>query len=356
MSPVFASALELGALSPTQKHATREKMLVILNKLSERDTSKAAVEELYRLIKGLAEDGLTVLVSCLCATGTEQKTLARKECTRILGVLASPFCPVQAQYLQQPLLGKDPDSSVRETAADALGQIAEHLYKQHNLLLPGETASNPIVCFTKPLAPALWKTLLRLLNSNMFPAKAALIIALARCEADTWQPRGLVQEGLSALQPYLHSIIGQPPSSKSHSSGLVAAISSPDWPTRRAAAEAIKALTVALGPGLDSPGPSGLPAGAVSASLRAAEALGRCRFDKVKPVRDTVQEAQAVLLDLQEFTRSGASDWGSWLAPRLLARGITVASPPRNRPVSPGRGSPTPRPPSALRRAGSHNR
>ena len=83
------------------------------------------------------------------------------------------------------------------------------------------------------------------------------------------------------------------------SSGLVAAISSPDWPTRRAAAEAIKALTVALGPGLDSPGPSGLPAGAVSASLRAAEALGRCRFDKVKPVRDTVQEAQAVLLDLQ---------------------------------------------------------
>lgn len=51
MSPVFASALGLGALSPTQKHATRDKTLVILNKLSERDTSKAAVEELYRLIK-----------------------------------------------------------------------------------------------------------------------------------------------------------------------------------------------------------------------------------------------------------------------------------------------------------------
>lgn len=40
---------------------------------------------------------------------------------------------------------QDPDSSVRETAADALGQIAEHLYKQHNLLLPGETASNPVL-------------------------------------------------------------------------------------------------------------------------------------------------------------------------------------------------------------------
>lgn len=107
-----------------------------------------------------------------------------QECTRVLGVLASPLCPMQAQYLQQPLLGKvlaylklrmkasyalphfanlesppasciqppmafnmmqDPDSSVRETAADALGQIAEHLYKQQNVLLPGDTASNPVL-------------------------------------------------------------------------------------------------------------------------------------------------------------------------------------------------------------------
>lgn len=76
-------------------------------------------------------------------------------------------------------------------------------------------------------------------------------------------------------------------------------MSSTDWPTRRAAAEALKALAVALGPGLDSPSPAALPAGAQPASVRAAEALERCRFDKVKPVRDAVQEAQAVLLDLQ---------------------------------------------------------
>ena len=76
-------------------------------------------------------------------------------------------------------------------------------------------------------------------------------------------------------------------------------MSSSDWPTRRAAAEALKAFAVALGPGLDSPGPAALPAGALPASARASEALERCRFDKVKPVRDAVQEAQAVLLDLQ---------------------------------------------------------
>ena len=79
----------------------------------------------------------------------------------------------------------------------------------------------------------------------------------------------------------------------------MAALSSSDWPVRRAAAEAIKALVIALGPGLDSPGPPALPVNVQSASARAAEALERCRFDKVRPVREAVQEAQAVLLDLQ---------------------------------------------------------
>ena len=32
--------------------------------------------------------------------------LLSQECTRVLGVLASPLCPMQAQFLQQPLLGK----------------------------------------------------------------------------------------------------------------------------------------------------------------------------------------------------------------------------------------------------------
>lgn len=37
---------------------------------------------------------------------TDASMLLSQECTRVLGVLASPLCPMQAQYLQQPLLGK----------------------------------------------------------------------------------------------------------------------------------------------------------------------------------------------------------------------------------------------------------
>ena len=78
----------------------------------------------------------------------------------------------------------------------------------------------------------------------------------------------------------------------------------PDWPIRRAAADAIKALAIALGPDLDSPSQAALTPGVQSVSCRAAEALERCRFDKVRPVREVVQEAQAVLLDLQVICAS----------------------------------------------------
>lgn len=68
--------------------------------------------------------------------------------------------------------------------------------------------------------------------------------------------------------------------------------------------------------------------------------------------------APFVAVLVQEYASSGStsSGWSAWLAPRLLARGITMSSPPHHRTVSPGRQSPPPRPTSALRRAGSHNR
>ena len=73
-----------------------------------------------------------------------------------------------------------------------------------------------VVCHTQPLVPSLWKTLLKLLNSNMFLGKASLIAAMARCDGDTWQPRGLVQGGLPALQPHLGLLIGQPHTAKTN--------------------------------------------------------------------------------------------------------------------------------------------
>ena len=80
------------------------------------------------------------------------------------------------------------------------------------------------------------------------------------------------------------------------STGLLAALRCPDWPVRRATAEAIKALAVALGPQLEAANPA---VASHTMTAAAADALDKCRFDKMRPVRDSVQEAQAVLQDLQ---------------------------------------------------------
>ena len=85
----------------------------------------------------------------------------------------------------------------------------------HDKLNHGGTTLQ-VVCYTQPLVPSLWKTLLKLLNNSMFAAKPALISVVARCEGDAWQPRGLVQGGSVAVQPYLSALIGQASAHKSH--------------------------------------------------------------------------------------------------------------------------------------------
>lgn len=135
-------------------------------------------------------------------------------------MLCSVLAHQQGHSLCQPCGSCSAGSAVKQTdsASAAASFLQTHtlaICKQAQQAEQGN-AHLQVVCYTQPLAPALWKTLLKLLNNSMFTAKAALIAALARCEADTWQARGLVQGGPSALQPYLNSVIGQQQSSKSH--------------------------------------------------------------------------------------------------------------------------------------------
>lgn len=66
-----------------------------------------------------------------------------------------------------------------------------------------------MVGFMQPMAPTVWKTLLKLINSSLFAAKATLISAIASCEPDTWQPKGVAQLQADAIQPYVPQLLGQ---------------------------------------------------------------------------------------------------------------------------------------------------
>lgn len=63
---------------------------------------------------------------------------------------------------------------------------------------------------------------------------------------------GLVEVDAAAwLVPFIANIMGGP-TSHTPASGLVAALSADEWQVRRAAAVAIRALAIALGPRLDT--------------------------------------------------------------------------------------------------------
>lgn len=118
------------------------------------------------------------------------------------------------------------------------------------------------------------------------------------------------QHGASAFLPYINHLVGQPaaqrrssqqepsgPSSGGGStasgstisvsstplsaSGILGCLSSKDWAVRRAAADAVRAAVLLLGPELEPEGCWGLgDPGSVTG--RCLNALEECRFDKVR--------------------------------------------------------------------------
>ncbi len=91
--------------------------------------------------------------------------------------------------------------------------------------------------------------------------------------------------------------------------GVLGALASEEWPTRRAAAQAITALVYALGPMLDNANVTLTPL------LDAIErALDVHRHDKVKPARDAVAAAAALVAELKNFRDKGpgGDDLGAW--------------------------------------------
>ena len=71
------------------------------------------------------------------------------------------------------------------------------------------------------------------------------------CAARSNELAGLVREDAASLAPYMAHVIGSP-TSHTPASGLVAALGGDDWHARRAAALAVRALVLALGPRVDS--------------------------------------------------------------------------------------------------------
>ncbi|KAG9449369.1 hypothetical protein H6P81_009334 [Aristolochia fimbriata] len=269
----------------------KHRVILVLNKLADRDTYQIAAEELEKVAEGLNPDLIGPFLSCIIDTDSEQKSAVRKECIRIMGTLARFHGDILGPYLGK-MVGsivkrlKDTDSVVRDACVEAVGVLSsimssfdaenggsfailakplfEALGEQNRYVQIGSA-----LCLAKvidnvndPPVTVLMRLLTRiikLLKNQHFMAKPALIELV----------RSIIQAGGTSTE---HSLV-------SALTCIQDALKSSDWTTRKAASVALAGIAVNGGPLLGS--------------FRASciRSLELCRFDKVKPVRDSAMQA-----------------------------------------------------------------
>ncbi|GMY31367.1 microtubule-associated protein TORTIFOLIA1-like [Fagus crenata] len=272
----------------------KQKILTSLSKLSDRDTHQIAIEDLHTTIQTLSPDALPMLLNSLYdAVSSDPKPSARKDSLRLLALTCASHPDSSSAHLTKIISHvikrlKDNDSSVRDACRDAIGSLSNLYLKSSN----GNNGNESVVgLFVRPLFEAMGEQnkgvqsgaamcmakmvecaseppvsafqklcprICRLLNNPNFLAKAALLPVVASLS----QVGAISPQSLENLLQSIQECLG-----------------STDWATRKAAADALSVLA------LNS---SDLISDKAASTLTVLES---CRFDKIKPVRDSIIEA-----------------------------------------------------------------
>ncbi|RLN33523.1 microtubule-associated protein SPIRAL2-like [Panicum miliaceum] len=279
----------------------KSRVLAALAKLSDRDTHHIAVEDLDRIIRAPpSPDAVPMLLNALASDSPGLASPARRESLRLLATLCSSHPDAAAPHLHKALAHlarrlKDPasDTSVRDACRDAAGQLAAVYLRPLAASGVAEAGNATVTLFMKPLfevmgeqskavqagaAACLAKTvegagpgpgvigmfgklgprICKLLGGQGVQAKAALLGVMG----------SLAQVGAISsqnMQPTLQSIRD--------------CLENSDWATRKAAADTLCVLATHSGH---------LIGDGTAPTIAALEA---CRFDKVRPVRDSMIDA-----------------------------------------------------------------
>jgi hypothetical protein len=231
------------------------KVLTLITKLSDRDTYKIASTELEKIAGSLDSTTLPTFLSCILSTDANDKPLVRKQCLHLLSTLSALYSnslsnslPKILSYITRRL--RDPDSSViRSQCLTAITSLASNVTK-----LPFSTA------FLKQLSESVFTE--QELNAQI---GSALCLAAAIDAAPDPEPgrlgkvlvprmeRLVRSEGYKARFAGLvvvGSVIGVG-GARGIGGGigglvkcLVGFLSSEDWNSRKAAAEALRKLAV----------------------------------------------------------------------------------------------------------------
>ncbi|KAK8977704.1 hypothetical protein V6N11_013485 [Hibiscus sabdariffa] len=291
----------------------KSKVNLALNKLADRDTYQIGADELEKTAEVLTPDKISPFLSCILEIDSEQKSAVRKESVRLMATLARFHQGLIVPYLSKMVATvvkrlKDPDSVVRDTCHETMGVLASKLSHQE------DDNNGVFIMLVKPLFEALGEQnkyvqsgaalcLARVIDNTHDPPASILQRMLTRTTKLLKNPhlmakssvielnRSIIQAGGATTQSLLAAAMAS----------IQEALKNSDWTTRKAA-------SIALGD-IASSGASFL------GSFRASciRSLESCRFDKVKPVRDTVLHALQYWRSVPGPDTSEPSEAGSYV-------------------------------------------
>lgn len=230
----------------------KHRVLVCLNKLSDRDTHSAAATELESIAKTLNHESIPPFLSSISVTDASDKSPVRKQCVRLISTLSEAHGDVLSPYLSKLLSAvirrlRDPDTAVRSACVAATGSIASHITK------------HPFTSVAKPLVDALVTE--QDLNSQIGAALCLASVINSAPDPDTAYLRRLLPriekllkndsfKAKAALMAVVTSVISVgAASSPVIVRNLVKVMAefvakSEDWAVRKAAAEVLEKLAV----------------------------------------------------------------------------------------------------------------
>ncbi|GLJ31123.1 hypothetical protein SUGI_0623200 [Cryptomeria japonica] len=288
--PSVSSSRSGGLMTHFAMTELKQRILTSLNKLADRDTQQIAMEDLEKTIEGLSPEGIIVCLNCLYDTDFQHKGIVRKECVKLLGTMATTHTDLISPHLTKIVIHivkrlKDPDSSVRDACHATMGVLAAHYLHANG------AGSSLVSVFVKPLFEAMGEQtksvqsgsamclaklienakdpplhafqrlcpkICKLLSNPNFLAKAQLLSVFGSLS----QVGAISQQHLLTLMPC-----------------ITESLESTDWATRKGAADTLSRMATHSSHIL------------TSFKTSTIALLEACRFDKVKPVRDSMVEA-----------------------------------------------------------------
>ncbi|VVB00771.1 unnamed protein product [Arabis nemorensis] len=277
----------------------KQRILTSLSRIGDRDTYQIAVEDLEKIVVSVSDSPeiLPVLLHCLFDSFTDPKAPVKRESIRLLSFLCLSYSDLTSSQLAKIISHivkrlKDADNGVRDACRDAIGSLSaqfltekeegngsssggsslvgifakplfEAMVEQNKSLQSGaaicmgkmiDSALEPPVAAFQKLCPRIAK----LLNSPNYITKASLLPVIGSLS----QVGAIAPQSLDSLLHSIHECLG-----------------CTDWVTRKAAADALISLAVHS---------SNLVVDKTDSTITALEA---CRFDKIKPVRESLSEA-----------------------------------------------------------------